>query len=47
MPEWNAEQYEKFLKQRTLLSLDLVNAIPCKNPERSIDNGNKVFVAGR
>lgn len=39
MPEWSAEQYEKFLKQRTLPSLDLVNAIPCKNPERIIDIG--------
>lgn len=37
--EWNAEQYEKFRKERTLPSYDLVNAIECGKINRIVDIG--------
>ena len=39
MFEWNAKQYSKFEKERTLPSLDLVKAIDCKNVRTTLDIG--------
>lgn len=39
MPEWNAKQYTKFLKERTQPSIDLANRISITNPSEIIDIG--------
>ncbi len=39
MQEWNAEQYTKFIKERTQPSIDLVNRIETDNPCEIIDIG--------
>lgn len=39
MSGWNAEQYAKFIKERTLPSIDLANKINLENPREIIDIG--------
>lgn len=39
MAGWNAEQYAKFIKERTLPSIDLANKINLENPCEIIDIG--------
>lgn len=39
MPEWNPTQYTKFIKERTLPSVDLVNKINISDPREIIDIG--------
>lgn len=39
MLEWNAEQYSKFEKERTLPAVDLANSIHINNPKKIIDIG--------
>lgn len=39
MSGWNAEQYAKFIKERTLPSIDLANKISVENPREIIDIG--------
>ena len=36
---WNSAQYEKFIKERTQPSIDLVNKIHITNPQNVIDIG--------
>lgn len=39
MNDWNASQYEKFIRERTLPAKDLANKIYCKNPKMILDIG--------
>ena len=39
MPEWNSEQYLKFINQRTQPAIDLVQRIEIKNPQKVLDIG--------
>ena len=39
MPEWSAEQYSKFEKERTLPAVDLADSIRVNDPEKIIDIG--------
>lgn len=39
MPEWNAKQYAKFLKERTQPAIDLANRINLSNPSEILDIG--------
>lgn len=39
MPEWNAKQYTKFIKERTQPAIDLANRINIANPQEIIDIG--------
>ena len=39
MPEWSAEQYSKFEKERTLPAVDLADAIHINDPKKIIDIG--------
>ncbi|ORX50658.1 Trans-aconitate 2-methyltransferase [Piromyces finnis] len=39
MTDWDAELYNRFEKDRTLPSIDLVNSISLKNPRKIIDIG--------
>lgn len=39
MPEWNAEQYLKFVKERTQPAMDLANKIPLERPQAGLDIG--------
>lgn len=39
MTDWNAAQYSKFLKERTLPAVELANAIPCENVRSVLDIG--------
>jgi trans-aconitate 2-methyltransferase len=39
MAEWNADQYTKFLKERTQPAVDLANKINIENPREIIDIG--------
>ena len=39
MPQWNPEQYEKFIKNRTQPAIDLVNRLDFIEPESIIDIG--------
>lgn len=39
MPEWNAKQYTKFLKERTQPAIDLANRINLSAPNKIIDIG--------
>ena len=39
MPEWNAEQYSKFEKERTLPAIDLADSINSENVRTVLDVG--------
>ncbi len=39
MSDWNAAQYSKFVKERTLPAIDLANSITCPNPHSILDIG--------
>lgn len=39
MPQWDAEKYSEFIKERTQPSIDLANRINIKNPQQIIDIG--------
>lgn len=39
MPEWNAEQYARFLKERTQPAIDLANKLDIADPRKIIDIG--------
>lgn len=39
MPEWNAKQYTKFIKERTQPAIDLANRINLSSPNEIIDIG--------
>lgn len=39
MPEWNAKQYSKFEKERTLPAIDLANSINSDNVRTALDIG--------
>lgn len=39
MADWNAEQYLKFVQERTQPAVDLANRIPLSNPAKIIDIG--------
>ena len=39
MPDWNPEQYEKFIKDRTQPAIDLANRLEVREPERVLDLG--------
>lgn len=39
MPEWNAKQYTKFIKERTQPAIDLANRINISDPQDIIDIG--------
>ena len=44
MSDWNAEQYGKFERERTLPSVDLVRAISVENVESVLDVGNSTQI---
>ena len=39
MSDWNPEQYEKFIKDRTQPAIDLANRLEVREPERVLDLG--------
>ena len=39
MPDWNPEQYEKFIKDRTQPAIDLANRLEVKEAKRILDLG--------